>query len=475
MGLTIVAPEVVSIGDAARRAAAPRRGMPAQVRMMETAAAAGLQLGDDVAILSPAGFFLEGWADDRRSALVGVAVVDFAVGARTALPVYRVRRPDVEDVVKPSVPWEFGFWAAGLATDRTRMQELALSLVQQDGTGVPIEFGNQRRMGTREFFEFLLSHFGRRPVIGNRVARSFADLEAGHGKLLGQIHTQVATTRAVDLRAQFGTSRKSPRISLICVLYGIPDFLYLAVSEYARFGPLDEVEFVFVSNSPELAEVLVRDAELAHLVFGANITLVVLNQNCGFSYANNVGVAAARSRRIGIVNPDVFPREPEALAHMLRLADEGFGNDIVGGKLYYADGSVMHEGMFFEPDRKLTVMCRAPVWTVEHYRKGFADTASAEVRPVPALTGALMLLDRKLFEAMQGFDGEFIYGHYEDADLCLRVRQAGGRALLDPRLAYWHYEGMGSAKRPEHGGSHLYNRWRFSLRWGGELEGANNV
>jgi GT2 family glycosyltransferase len=214
---------------------------------------------------------------------------------------------------------------------------------------------------------------------------------------------------------------------------------------------------------------------LASFVFGANIAVVVLNQNCGFSYANNVGVAESSSRRIAIINPDVFPREPAAFAHMLRLADEGFGKDIVGGKLYYSDGSVMHEGMFFAPDQKLSALCRAPVWTVEHFRKGFADTASDEVRAVPALTGALMLLERQTFDSMGGFDGDFIYGHYEDADLCLRVRKAGGRALLDPRLAYWHYEGTGSVKRPEHAGSNLYNRWSFSRRWGGQLGGANDV
>ncbi len=472
--LRVVAPDVVPTGEAACRASDQRQGIPTTVRMVENGGG-GLNVATDIAILSSVGFFLEGWADDRSLPLAGMTAVDLFGAAASALPVYRVRRPDVDEALKPGAPYEFGFWTAGLATEYTNLQELALSVVGQDGTGVQVEFADQRRMSSREFFEFLLIHFGRRALLDNRVARSFADLDAGYGEVLSEVHRRVASTRSVDYEVKFGTAGRNPKISLVCVLHGIPDLLYLLVSQFGRFGSLDMVEFVFVGNSPELAEVLIRDAELASFVFGANVKLILLNQNTGFSYANNIGVSAATARRIAIVNPDVFPRNAEAFAHLLRLAEQGFGNNLVGGKLHYSDGSVMHEGMYFEQDRKLSTLCRAPVWTVEHFRKGFADTASLEVRPVPAVTGALMLIERDLFESMQGFDTNFIYGHYEDADLCLRIRRAGGRVLLDPGLAYWHYEGMGSVKRPEQAGSALYNRWRFSQAWGERLGDANHA
>ena len=45
------------------------------------------------------------------------------------------------------------------------------------------------------------------------------------------------------------------------------------------------------------------------------ITLIVLPGNAGFGAANNVGVAAAETNRILLVNPDVFPRNPEWPLH----------------------------------------------------------------------------------------------------------------------------------------------------------------
>jgi GT2 family glycosyltransferase len=296
-----------------------------------------------------------------------------------------------------------------------------------------------------------------------------ADLDAGLGEILGKLHRQLASQRRVVSRSHFGR-REEPSVSLVCVLYGLPDFLYLLVAQFARFGALDGFEFVFVSNSPELEEVLLRDAELAAFVFGADVRVISLNGNSGFSHANNVGVAAARGRTVAIVNPDVFPRDAAAVARLRELGASPPGNDIVGGKLYYADGSVMHEGMYFEKDGKLSALCTVPVWTVEHFRKGFPDASPAAPREVPALTGALMILEKALYERLHGFSTAFIFGHYEDADLCLRVRQAGGRVVLDPALAYWHYEGMGSVKSPEHVGSGLYNRWFFARTWGRRLK-----
>jgi GT2 family glycosyltransferase len=234
--------------------------------------------------------------------------------------------------------------------------------------------------------------------------------------------------------------------------------------------PLSDLEFIFVSNSPELDETLVRDAEIASLVFDAQIRVITLNQNCGFSYANNVGVRAARSTSIAVVNPDLFPYSAQTCEMLLSLPSGALGRDILGGKLFYADGTVMHEGMFFVRDERLTALADRPIWTVEHFRKGFPNRGDTDRCEVPAVSGALMLFRSDTFEAVGGFDEKFVYGHYEDADLCLRLAEAGGKVLYDPHLAFWHYEGKGSVKRPEHMGSGFYNRWRFSNVWGAKLE-----
>lgn len=466
--LAVVHAPVVSLLTGAPAEAAAAMTETLNIRRIRSIEDSGLTVSIDAMVTSGAAFFIEGWVDDRRSRLVGVSMTDYESGERVRLAMGRTRRPDVDTHLAVSRPGEFGFWAVGLGSAE-QLDNSALSLVFENESGVPIDVGRRVSQSPGEFFTTLLASFGRRAVMGNLTARSFADLDGGLGAMLGKLHRQIASQWRVATRSHFGR-RENPSVSLVCVLYGFPDFLYLLVSQFARFGTLDGFEFVFVSNSPELDEVLVRDAELASFVFGADVRVIGLNQNAGFSHANNVGVAAARGRTVAIINPDVFPRDAAAVDRLRALGETPPGDDIIGGKLHYADGSVMHEGMYFDRDQKLSALCGVPVWTVEHFRKGFPDSAAPVAREVPALTGALMVLEKALFERLNGFSTSFIYGHYEDADLCLRARQAGGRVILDPALSYWHYEGMGSVKRPEHVGSGLYNRWYFARTWGRRLK-----
>lgn len=447
----------------------------APVRVSAAAPVASRSLAWDALVVSEAGFFLEGWADDRAAPIAGVTLTDPRTGQVHHAPVHRLRRPDVETHIQPAIPYEFGVWTAAPLPPGARLADMAPGVLGSDGSVEPVRLPQEAVRPAADFLDFLLAGFGRRRVLGDLTARSLIDLEAGHGPMLAQVHERVAATRAVRLEARFGPRHPHCRLSLVCVLFGVADLMYLLVAQFARFGSLDRLEFVFVSNSPELEEAFVRDAELASFVFQARIVLVSLNQNCGFGHATNVGVGAAQAATVCVINPDVYPRGAASVAHMLKLAEAGLGTTLTGGKLHYADGSVMHEGMAFAEDTRLSALARRPVWSVEHPRKGFPDRGGDAPRRVPAVTGALMLLDKALHERVQGFDTGYIMGYYEDADFCLRLRDAGAAVILDPRLDFWHYEGKGSSRHAAGTGARLHNQWRFSRCWGDRLRQANDV
>lgn len=428
----------------------------------------GLPHGVDVFQTTDGAFFLEGWIDDHGPTLTGLSVVDSAGGQQDLFPVYRVHRPDVDSGLHSGQHREPGFWTAAL-TERLQMVGSVFSLVLADGSCIRLDPRRPSQKRPQEFLEMLLARLGSRKVHGNLAARSFKDLNAGLDRVLSRLHLKAALDRAVVTRAVFGPEG-TVDVGVICVLYGISDFLYLLVSQFARFGQLSGIEFVFVNNSPELLDIVLRDAELASFVFDARIRIVSLNQNCGFSHANNAGVTESRAGTIAIINPDVYPRHSGAIAQLRALAESGPANEVRGGKLFYADGSIMHEGMYFRVDKRLSAISPAPVWMVEHYRKGFADRNDTQTRAVPAVTGALMVMKRSLYERLGGFSTDFIYGNFEDADLCLRAQESGAHVVIDPALAFWHYEGKGSTKRPEHVGANLYNHWTFSRKWNQRLE-----
>jgi hypothetical protein len=103
---------------------------------------------------------------------------------------------------------------------------------------------------------------------------------------------------------------------------------------------------------------------------------------------------------------------------------------------------------------------------VEHYGKGAPVSVArfTRSRPVPAVTGAFISCDRAWFETLGGFTEDYVFGHYEDADLCLKSLRRGSVPWLHD-LRLWHLEGKGSTRHFLHEGGSLINRWLFSARW----------
>ena len=74
-------------------------------------------------------------------------------------------------------------------------------------------------------------------------------------------------------------------------------------------------------------------------------------------------------------------------------------------------------------------------------------TIPDEVVEVEAVSGALMLMRRWIFERMGGFD-EGYFLHCEDLDLCRRVRDNGYQVLLAGDVRVLHGKGGSSRHRP---------------------------
>lgn len=75
-----------------------------------------------------------------------------------------------------------------------------------------------------------------------------------------------------------------------------------------------------------------------------------------------------------------------------------------------------------------------------------------------------MSVERNWFERLGGFSEDYLFGHYEDADLCLRSLDAGVPVWVHD-IPMWHLEGRGSKRLPAHEGATIVNRWLFSRSW----------
>ena len=429
-----------------------------------------------VAVSRSGALFLAGWTDDRQIALTGVTVRLGRAPQWTWTSFPRVRRTDVEAVVHTARPYHYGFWLVGqdASVVHTAVQfgmDCLVELRFASGTGVQV-LRTPVICSDVELRDTVTEYLATAIWCGNRVAESFVNLDQAGDWLVG---FNRAITRGIVSGAtvtRFGPQRPRYRGSIIVPLYGVGDYLFVQSCTYAQGSGIADYEFVYVINSPELAEQLHREARIAEMIYGLSVSLVTLPDNAGFGAANNVGLQFARSDRVLCVNPDVFPRVSDwAQRHTDLLAGlPAEQTRLFGTTLYYDDGSLMHGGMYFEAEFGLLPtqgrIAQRPMLRVEHYGKGAPPWATqfAASRPVPAVTGAFMSIDRAWFEKLGGFTEDYVFGHYEDADLCLKSLRSGTPVWLHD-IPMWHLEGKGSRRLPRHEGGSMLNRWLFTRLW----------
>ena len=144
---------------------------------------------------------------------------------------------------------------------------------------------------------------------------------------------------------------------------------------------------------------------------------VVLNErNVGYAAANNRGADLARGEILALLNNDLVLSpgwlEPMLAAHRSLGSRAGLVGNV---QLSVATGEVDHAGMFLNVKGKM-----------EHLRARPSPLARwlQPVRPMCAVTGACVLLDRALWTQLGGFDEGYVNGS-EDVDLCFRATAAG--------------------------------------------------
>lgn len=429
----------------------------------------------DALIIAPmGGVMIVGWIDDIAQPLSCIRLTgpDWSV-VIDASRFVRVRRLDVENAIGSRRSHAFGF-IGFLHFERggDGSGPMRIELWQSGGYSTAIQCV-PTFVEDVELRDTILAHLAGASFFGSPCIESMFYLQRGVGAELVRFN-QWITRRIVSAPyvERFGPQGRYPRGTILVCLYGKPEFFFVQNCLFAGLPGIDDYEFVYVSNSPEMAETLLREAHCASLIYGLTISIVILPGNAGFGAANNAAAQVARSDRLLVVNPDVFPRDRDWAKKHTELVSSvpAEQSRMFGVPLYYDDGSLMHGGIYFEVDVGLSLSGGKPspvrICRTEHYGKG-APSRSIQFnrpRPVPAVTGAFISIERSWFERLGGFTEDFIFGHYEDADLCLKSIAKGSAPWIhDIRL--WHLEGKGSTRRPHHEGGSMVNRWLFTDTW----------
>src|SRR5262245_8556460 len=177
------------------------------------------------------------------------------------------------------------------------------------------------------------------------------------------------------------------------------------------------------------------------------VLLIRNDANRGFAVANNQAARLARGRHLFFLNNDtVTPRG--AIAELVEFLEAHPEVIMVGPRLVGPDGRLQTSyrkqpsiGTFAHRTwpGKLTGLFRAS------YRAYRCRSAAPEWPcEVDMLLGAALLIERRRFEEMGGWDEDFAFGG-EDLELSWRARRIG-RIVHYPRVAVMHV-GRASTKR----------------------------
>lgn len=200
-----------------------------------------------------------------------------------------------------------------------------------------------------------------------------------------------------------------------------------------------------------------------HAIADPRLRFVANPDNPGFAVACNEGAADSRAEWLAFVNPDCFV-EADSLAR-LRDHAASLGDALVGADLIGEDG--VHDAAARRRDPDFAAMLRDP----SQARLGVAMDARSLQR-VDAVSGALMLLPRALFERVEGFDPGYRL-HAEDLDLCRRVREAGAGVACANDVAVTHVRGVSSRSRPLFVEWHKHRGlWRYYRKFDAAGDGA---
>lgn len=177
-----------------------------------------------------------------------------------------------------------------------------------------------------------------------------------------------------------------------------------------------------------------------HAIADPRVQFIANPDNPGFAVACNQGARDCALPWLAFVNPDCFVEE-RSLAELREQATAAGGPWLLGADLVDETGERDRAARRHDPDFQHMLRTASTSQLDSPY------DPEQPLQRVDAVSGALMLLPRALFEAVGGFDEAYRL-HAEDLDLCRRARDAGAVVAVANRVRVVHLRGVSSRSNP---------------------------
>jgi GT2 family glycosyltransferase len=259
--------------------------------------------------------------------------------------------------------------------------------------------------------------------------------DSGLGKALACIHAKRSDAPEAQAK-EFGVSNPHPEISILVPLYGRYDFLRYQLAQFADDTDFKNTDLIYIVDDPMILHQTLELAAKYQALFKIPFRIVWNGENRGFAAANNLGASVARGDYLVLLNSDVIPKSNGWLTTLKQALDTLPQAGAVAPLLQFGDDSIQHAGMYPREDPLL------PGFLLNTH-KGMGmnwDSNSRTPSEHPMLTAACLMIKTALYKELGGLDEGYVFGDFEDADLCMMLHKKGHKLYLVPEAKLWHLE-----------------------------------
>jgi GT2 family glycosyltransferase len=213
-----------------------------------------------------------------------------------------------------------------------------------------------------------------------------------------------------------------PTVSVVLLTNGKPELLR-EVLEAILAQDHQPLEPIVVLNGLNPAiEAIVAEYPAVRLLTNA--------RDLGFASGMNRGIRESTGDYVYLTANDIV-LAPNCIGELVRAAEANPGWGLLGG--------VWRN--YLSASKEVVIAGGSARFGRAGLRSEICTTARDDDRPYDAdwLAGASLFTRKAVWDALGGFRDDF-FAHFEDIDLCLRARRAGGYVRVVPRALLYHHE-----------------------------------
>lgn len=228
-----------------------------------------------------------------------------------------------------------------------------------------------------------------------------------------------------DNAKRFGAAK--PDVSIVIPVYNHFSHTLRCVGSLLRANETAKMQIIIADDgsSDETREFFSAIPE---------ITYIRNPENLGFLKSCNNAAKSATAPYIFFLNNDTAVL-PGAIDSLLETAKSRPDAGLIGSKLVYPDGTLQEAGGY--------------IWQCGDGANVGRNSDPVEpgynlLRDADYISGAAILVPRKLWEDLGGFDPHFAPAYCEDSDFAVRLKSLGWRVIYQPDSTVVHFEGISS-------------------------------